>query len=144
VRAVLDRNILVRAFTSPHGLARDLLLAILSSGHTLVLSNELLFEVAKVLPYPRLMMIHGQNEEAIYNFTNWLRDAAEIISVNPLTVAHSRDQNDIFILQTALNGDADVLCTGDQDFFELPTSAFLASVGIAVLTDVQLMLRLEA
>jgi predicted nucleic acid-binding protein len=90
------------------------------------------------------MTIHEENEEAIYNFTGWLRDAAEVIALNPLAPAPIRDRNDIFVLQTALNGEADVLCTGDRDFFEPPASIFLASVGISVLTDVQLMRILEA
>jgi putative PIN family toxin of toxin-antitoxin system len=143
VRILLDSNILVRSFVRPHGLARDLLLAILESEHTLILSNQLLVEVARVLRYPRLAMLHGQNEEAIYDFTGWLRNAAEIIALNPLTFTLIRDRNDIFVLQTALSGEADVLCTGDRDFFEPPASIFLASVGISVLTDAQLMRMLE-
>jgi predicted nucleic acid-binding protein len=90
------------------------------------------------------MAVHGQNEEAIYNFTGWLRDAAEIVPLVPLTRAPIRDRNDIFVLQTALSGEADVLCSGDRDFFEPPASIFLASCGIDVLTDAQLMRRLEA
>jgi putative PIN family toxin of toxin-antitoxin system len=144
VRIVLDSNILVRSFVKSHGLARDLLLAILSSDHTMILSNEMLVEVARVLRYPRLTMVHGQNDEAIYNFTGWLRDAAEVIALNSLALAPIRDRNDIFVLQTALRGEVDVLCTGDRDFFEPPASIFLVSVGIAVLTDVQLMRRLKA
>lgn len=143
MRVVLDSNILVRAFVSSQGLALDLLLAILSGDHTLILSNEMVFEVARVLRYPRLMAVHGENEEAIYNFTGWLRDAAEIVALNPLADAPIRDRNDIFVLQTALSGEADVLCTGDRDFFAPPASIFLASCGIAVLTDAQLMQRLE-
>jgi putative PIN family toxin of toxin-antitoxin system len=144
VRIVLDSNIIVRSFVKSHGLARELLRVILASDHVLILSNEILFEVARVLRYPRLMMVHGQNEEAIYNYTGWLRDAAEIIALNPLRLAPIRDRNDIFVLQTALNGEADLLCTGDRDFFEPPASIFLASQGINVLTDVQLMRRLKA
>ena len=144
MRIVLDSNILVRSFVKSHGLAHDLLLAILASDHILILSNEILVEVARVLRYPRLMTIHGEDEESIYNFTGWLRDAAEIIALNPLGLAHIRDRSDIFILQTALRGEADVLCTGDRDFFEPPASIFLASVGIDVMTDVQLMRRLKA
>jgi putative PIN family toxin of toxin-antitoxin system len=144
VRIVLDSNILVRSFVKSHGLARDLLLAILASDHFLILSNEMLVEVARVLRYPRLMTIHRENEEAIYNFTGWLRDAGEIIALNPLGLAPIRDRNDIFVLQTVLNGEADFLCTGDRDFFEPPASIFLASLGINVLTDVQLMQRLKA
>jgi putative PIN family toxin of toxin-antitoxin system len=144
VRIVLDSNILIRSFVKSHGLAHELLLAMLTSDHVLVLSNEVLFEVARVLRYPRLMMVHGQDEEAIYNFTGWLRDVAEIIVLNPLKLVPIRDRNDIFVLQTALKGEADVLCTGDRDFFEPPASLFLASVGIAVLTDEQLMRKLKA
>jgi putative PIN family toxin of toxin-antitoxin system len=115
LRAVLDSNILVRSFVSSQGLAHDLLLAILSSGHTLILSNEMLSEVARVLRYPRLMAVHGESEETVYNFTGWLRDAAEMVALDPFTCAPIRDRNDIFVLQTALNGEADLICTSDQD-----------------------------
>jgi putative PIN family toxin of toxin-antitoxin system len=128
---------------SSRGLAHDLLLAILSGDHTLILSNEMLSEVARVLRYPRLMAVHEENEEAIYNFTGWLRDAAEIVALNPLSRAPIRDRNDIFVLQTALSGEADVLCTGDRDIFGPPASIFLASCGIDVLTDAQLMGKLK-
>jgi predicted nucleic acid-binding protein len=67
---------------------------------------------------------------------------AEVIPLNPLTRAPICDRNDIFVLQTALNGEADVLCTMDRDFFTPPTSIFLASCGIAVLTDADLMRKL--
>ena len=143
MRIVLDSNILVRSFVRSHGLAHDLLLAILSGDHALVISNEILSEVARVLRYPRLIAVHGENDEAIYNFTGWVRDVAEIVPLNPFTRAPIRDHNDIFVLQTALIGEADVLCTGDQDFFGPPASIFLASCGIEVLTDAQLMRRLE-
>jgi len=49
VRIVLDSNILVRSFVRSHGLAHELLLAILAGEHTLILSNEILVEVARVL-----------------------------------------------------------------------------------------------
>jgi putative PIN family toxin of toxin-antitoxin system len=118
-------------------------LAILAGDHALILSNEILSEVSRVLRYPRLMAVHGESEEAIYNFTSWLRDAAEIIALDPLSSAPIRDRNDIFVLQTALSGEADVLCTGDRDFFEPPASIFLASCGIDALTDAQLMQKLK-
>jgi putative PIN family toxin of toxin-antitoxin system len=129
----------VRAFTSSHGLAHELLLAILAGDNTLILSNEMLFEVARVLRYPRLMAVHGQTEEAIYDFTCWLRNAADIVALNRLESTPIRDRNDIFVLQTALSGEADVICTSDRDFFEPPASIFLASVGIAVFKDEQLI-----
>jgi predicted nucleic acid-binding protein len=89
------------------------------------------------------MVAHGENEETIYDFTGWLRNVAEIVALDPLTDAPIRDHNDIFVLQTALSGEADALCSGDRDFFEPPASIFLASCGIDVLTDAQLMRKLN-
>jgi putative PIN family toxin of toxin-antitoxin system len=139
VRIVLDTNILVRAFANSHGLAYRLLQVILAESHLLLLSNEMLAELSRVLRYPRLAMDHGEDEEAVYEFIGWLRHSAEIIAVNPLTAAPIRDSNDVVILQTALIGEADVLCTVDRDFFAPPASIFLADRGIAVMTDAQLM-----
>jgi putative PIN family toxin of toxin-antitoxin system len=143
VRIVLDSNILVRAFTNSNGLAHQLLQVVLLQSHVLLLSNEMLTELSRVLRYPRLAKDHGGDEEAVYVFIGWLRHSAEIIAVNPLTVAPIRDSNDVVVLQTALTGEADVLCTIDRDFFEPPASTFLAGRRIAVLTDTQLMRILE-
>jgi hypothetical protein len=55
------------------------------------------------------MAVHGENEETIYEFTGWLRNAAEMVALDPLTRAPIRDRNDIFVLQTALVGEADVV-----------------------------------
>jgi predicted nucleic acid-binding protein len=56
VRVVLDTNILIRAnpTVSPQGLARDLLLTVLSGPHVLILSSAILDEVRRVLNYPRV------------------------------------------------------------------------------------------
>lgn len=143
MRIVLDTNILVRAFVNSHGFAHKLLLAVLADYHKLLLSTEMLAELTRVLRYSRLALVHGEDEGAIYEFTGWLRHSADIIYVNPFTVAPTRDSQDVIVLQTALSGEADILCTMDRDFFEPPASTFLASHGIAVLTDAQLMQRLK-
>jgi predicted nucleic acid-binding protein len=70
VKVVLDSSILVRSFSKPDGLANQLLLRLFKDKHKLILSNELLSEVAKVLRYPRLMAMHERNEEAIYDFAS--------------------------------------------------------------------------
>jgi hypothetical protein len=48
------------------------------------------------------------------------------------------------VMQTAIIGEADALCTRDQDFFEPPAEAFLQRAGITVLDDVALMQRLRS
>jgi predicted nucleic acid-binding protein len=49
VRILLDTAVLVRGHGSSNGLARELLIRIVESDHMLLLSNEMLFELAKVL-----------------------------------------------------------------------------------------------
>jgi putative PIN family toxin of toxin-antitoxin system len=139
VRIVLDSNILVRAFSRPGGLANEVLLKVLAGERRLILSNEMLAEVTRVLRYPRMMTIHGRDEEAVYDFAASLREGAEFVVLNPLTSVEVRDRDDVLVLQTALIGEADVICTIDRDFYEPPASVFLARRGIAVVTDAQLM-----
>jgi predicted nucleic acid-binding protein len=99
VRIVLDTTILVRANESSHGLARQLLLDIVASRHTLLLSNEILYELASI----------------------------------PI-----RDVNDVVVVQTALIGEADVICTNDPGL-----ARFLTRVGISVMDDITLMQRMR-
>jgi predicted nucleic acid-binding protein len=57
VRIVLDTAILVRAHDGANGLARDLLLTVIESDHVLLISDEMLYELAKVLRYPRMLAL---------------------------------------------------------------------------------------
>ena len=55
MRIILDTAILVRGHGSSKGLARDLLISTVESDHISLLSNEMLWELARVL---RLSLIH--------------------------------------------------------------------------------------
>ena len=143
MRIVVDSNLLIRAFVRPDGLAGGLLLAIIEKGHNLLISNEILLEVARVLRSTRMIKLHGKDEGAVYNFVEWLRSVGEGIVSNRLIQASIRDGSDIFVVQIAISGGAEILCSGDRDFFGPPASTFLASRRIAVLTDVQLKRMLD-
>ena len=132
MRIVLDTAILVRAHDGTKGLARDLLLRIIESDHVLLISDEMLYELAKVLRYPRMLAIHGLSEGRIFDYVGFLREAAEKVRPNPLLVTPIRDVN----MQTAIIGEADVICTRDQDFFEPPAEPFLRRAGVEVLDGV--------
>jgi putative PIN family toxin of toxin-antitoxin system len=144
VKIVLDTTILVRANEHSHGLGRELLTSIVSSEHTLLLSNEMLHELARVLRYPRLQRFYDLPESLVFDYVNFLRRSSEIVPLNPLVTAPIRDVNDIIVMQTAIIGEADVLCTNDDDFFEKPASEYLRKLGIAVLDDISLMHLLRA
>ncbi len=120
MKIVLDTTILVRTSEHSFGLARELLLAIVGSEHTLLLSNEMLHELARVLRYPRLREYYGLPVRLVYDYIGFLRSSAEMVELNPLVSAPIRDVNDVVVMQTALIGEADILCTTDEDFFEEP------------------------
>ena len=143
MRIVLDTAILVRAHDGATGLARDLLLRLVESDHVLLISDAMLYELAKVLRYPRMLALHGLSEGRIYDYIGFLRRTTEVIRPNPLLVTPIRDINDTVVMQTAIIGEADVLCTRDQDFFEPPAEPFLRRAGIAVLDEIALMQRLR-
>ena len=144
MKIVLDTTILVRANESSQGLARQLLMKIVESEHTLLLSNEMLHELARVLRYPRLQAFYGLSENLVFNYVNFLRQSSEIVTLNPLVMAPIRDINDIIVMQTAIIGEVDVLCTTDEDFFADPAREYLSRMGITVLSDVSLMHRLRS
>jgi putative PIN family toxin of toxin-antitoxin system len=144
VKIVLDTTILVRAHERSHGLAREILTNIVASEHSLVLSNEMLHERARVLRYPRLREFYGLTEEMVFEYVRFLRRSSEIVTLNPLVIAPIRDVNDIIVMQTAIIGEADVLCTKDEDFLEKPASEYLRKMDIAVLDDIALMHRLRS
>jgi putative PIN family toxin of toxin-antitoxin system len=143
VRIVLDTTILVRANESSQGLARQLLLEIVASRHTLPLSNEILYELARVLRYPRMQALHGLPESRIYDYIGFLREVSELVRLNPLLSIPIRDVNDVVVVQTALIGEADVICTKDEDFYDPGLTRFLTRVGISVMDDATLMQRMR-
>ena len=73
-----------------------------------------------------------------------MQSVATMVRPDPALVAPIRDPNDIVVLQTAIIGGAEAICTTDEDFFHTPALAFLKSVSILVFTDMELMGRLRS
>jgi putative PIN family toxin of toxin-antitoxin system len=144
VRIVLDTTILVRAHEGCRGPARQLLVDLVPSSHRLILCNEILYEVAKVLRYPRMQALHGLQETRIYDYVGFLREVAEMIEPNPLLSVPIRDVNDIVVVQTAVIGGANVICTKDEDFYDPAITEFLSRQGISVLDDLALIRRMKS
>jgi putative PIN family toxin of toxin-antitoxin system len=144
VKIVLDTTILVRAHERAHGLGRELLTGLVESKHTLLLSEEMLHELARVLRYPRLQEFFGLTEDLVFDYVVFLRRSAEIITLNPLLTAPIRDINDVIVVQTAILGEADIICTHDEDFFQEAIVQYLSKLGISVLDDKSLMARLRS
>ena len=84
------------------------------------------------------------SDSRIYDYVMFLHSVAIVDRPDPMLIAPIRDPNDIVVIQTAIIGGAEAICTTDEDFFAVPASAFLQSVNILVLTDAELMRRLRS
>jgi putative PIN family toxin of toxin-antitoxin system len=124
-------------------LARRLLHEILERGHRLVLSNEMIVEVVKVLRYPHFQNLYGLTEADLLEYTQFLQSVADIVILDPhYRAPFLRDPNDVDVLQTAERGEADILCTHDGDFYDDAVLSFCAARGIEVCTESTLLTRL--
>jgi putative PIN family toxin of toxin-antitoxin system len=121
---------------------RGLLRALIARGHTLLTSGPSLAELARVLRYPRLQALYSLTEEEIYDYVQFLRSASETVDIDQSLRVPMRDPNDVAILQTAIAGAADLICTLDTDFRDAETVAYCAAAGVEICTDRELSSRL--
>lgn len=74
----------------------------------------MLHELSRVLRYPGLQTFYDLSEDLVYDYVGFLRRSSEIVPLNPLVTAPIRDVNDVIVMQTAIIGEADILCTKDD------------------------------
>jgi hypothetical protein len=100
-------------------------------------------ELARVLRYPSLQTKFQLTETDTYDYVQFLREAAELVADTSL-VAPIRDAADVIVVQTAIAGEADLICTVDSDFYYDAITRFLSQIGIQVVDDVAAKQMLRA
>ena len=143
MRILLDTNLLVRAAITPDGLAQKLLRYIEErEEHVLVVSSHLLSEVADVLHRPRIQEHWPLSDEEIQSYCQYLSKAGHKVPAEPLSSVIS-DPKDQAVVEAAVAGQANVICTSDAHFYKSPAKEFLDEHGISVLTDRALLAMFE-
>ena len=94
--------------------------------------------------YPRLQKSYGLTDEEIHHYVEYLREVCKPVIPDPSLRVPIRDPKDVAVLQTAVIGEAEIICTLDTDFYDAETLAFCDTYGIEVCTDIQLMNRLRS
>lgn len=112
--------------------------------HALIASQYLLDELDRILRYPRLQRLHGFDDDEIKRFVNSVGTLAAIVMLEHVEAVTTADVDDDPIVATAVVGQADVLCTRDNDLFAESVIAYCFQHNIRVLTDVQLLQELKA
>jgi putative PIN family toxin of toxin-antitoxin system len=112
MRVFLDTNVLVSAVAT-RGLCADVLREILVS-HQLVISSPLIDELKNIL-HTKI----GIPQEIISDFIELLTQDSIFSEKTSLTHIDIRDKDDIIIISTALNENAEIFITGDKELLEL-------------------------
>jgi putative PIN family toxin of toxin-antitoxin system len=112
-RVVIDTNVLVSAFIN-NGKPRKLLLKLLEE-HTVILSSQMLAELADVLSRDKFFVTSSQ----VDRFISVLVRKTKIVSVDSSFKVILEDPDDDIVLNTALSGKADYIVTGDKHLLSL-------------------------
>jgi putative PIN family toxin of toxin-antitoxin system len=112
MRVFLDTNVLVSA-AATRGLCADVLREILVS-HQLIVSAPLIAEIKDVL-HTKI----GIPQEIISDFLEVVTQDSILSENTKLKNIDINDKEDILILSTALNGDAELFVTGDKELLDL-------------------------
>lgn len=138
MRIALDTNVLVRAAADEQGLAGRLLQEIASGPHVLVSSPYVLGEIARVLSYARLQARWQLGEKTVREFVTRVSDIAEIVLTTTPDRIVAADPDDDPIVQTAVLGGVDVLCTRDAHLLDRAVVEYCGGQGIQVMNDIDL------
>jgi putative PIN family toxin of toxin-antitoxin system len=137
-RLVIDTNIFVSGLISESGFPARILRGIQDHRIIHLISDPIIEEYLRVLDYPRIRKFKGITDEFVANTAAYLvyqTERVELVS----TIQLSPDPDDDVFLETAVDGRATMLVTGDKtDLLSIGTVR-----GIPILSASAAVARLE-
>jgi putative PIN family toxin of toxin-antitoxin system len=127
-RVVVDTDVMVAAFDSPTGASRQLLIEILDGKAKLLLSTSLMLEYEAVLTRPRILKLSGIEAEEVLAVLDELAGLCQPVAFDFRWRPTAADADDDLVLETAINGNAEVIAS----FNVRHMAAGAARFGIAV------------
>ena len=117
-RAVLDTNVLVSAWLSPHGAPAQILVSWREWAFELVVSPLLMAELAGVLQLPKVARRATRDDTDAFLLDLWLN---AVVALDPKHVptAVDLDPADDFIVALARTARASVIVSGDRHLLRL-------------------------
>jgi putative PIN family toxin of toxin-antitoxin system len=119
LRIVLDTNVLMSGLMLPDSIPGKIVNAWRKRNFSLVVSEPILEEIARVLAYPKIKKRLNWNEETISNYIVLIRFEAELVNIAGIEANVPADSNDNHLLAALIASKADWLIAGDSDFDEL-------------------------
>jgi putative PIN family toxin of toxin-antitoxin system len=115
LRIVLDTDVLVAAFDSPTGASRQLVMEVLDGHVTLLMSTSLVFEHEAVLTRPTVLHMIGIDAAAVRAVLDELAGLCVPVALDYRWRPAAADPDDDMVIETAVNGGADVIATFNID-----------------------------
>lgn len=138
-RTVLDTDVVVAAVRSDRGASRPLLTAALELHYTVLASVPLMLQYESVLTRAEHLAAAGISQADVEILLDALAVVVEPIRISYLWRPVLPDAGDDLVLETAVNGRADVVVTFNRRYFEPAVSLF----GLEILAPPDAVRRLE-
>jgi putative PIN family toxin of toxin-antitoxin system len=139
-RAVLDTDVVVAAVRSDRGASRRLLLAALERRYPVLASVPLMLQYESVLTRPEHLEAAGISAADVETLLDALAVVVEPIRISYLWRPVLPDAGDDLVLETAVNGRADIVVTFNRRHFEAAATPF----GLEILAPADAVRRLES
>ena len=139
-RVVLDTDVLVAAVRSDRGASRALLISALERRYPLLASVPLMLQYESVLTRPEHLTAAGSSAGDVEVLFNAIALVVEPIRISYLWRPVLPDSGDDLVLETAVNGQADVVVTFNRRHF-VPAAALF---GLEILAPGDAVRRLES
>jgi len=118
---VADDDIIVAAMRSPGGASAEILRAVRREKVELLLSVPLAMDYEAVCLRPEHQIASGLSEQEVHIFVDAVIAMAEPVKIHFLWRPQLRDPSDEMVLETAVNGRADLLVTfNERDYGTVP------------------------
>lgn len=111
LRVVLDTDVMVAGFSSATGASRRLLLAVLDREVRMLLSTPLLIEYEAVLTRPAVLAMARVSAEEVMAVLDELTGLCVPVAFDYRWRPQARDPDDDLVLETAINGGAEVVAS---------------------------------
>jgi putative PIN family toxin of toxin-antitoxin system len=111
LRVVLDTDVMVAGFVSSSGASRQLLLAALDEELRLLLSTPLILEYEAVLTRASVLEMASISAEEVLAVLDEVAGVCVPVAFDFRIRPGARDPDDDLVLETAVNGGADVIVT---------------------------------
>ena len=114
LKVVLDTNVLISAIISD-GKSRELLKKGIANQYRIITSDLILKELETVLCRPKFKT----RQEEVNRIIHALNKTAHVVAVKTTIKAVKKDPQDDMIIETALDGEAQIIVTGDNHLLAL-------------------------